>query len=643
MGSRPFLAGLLLRLSTLLLLSWATGATAQLPESMQQLSAKGESYRLSAIARYLEDPERRLTVDALAADPSRIARMLPAGSTAQDPNFGYSSSAYWLALPLKLDSDAPSRWLLEIGYSSLDRVEVYTPRPVGGPGFSGGYDVQATGDLQPFSQRLYPHRNLVFPLQLAPGAAQTVYVRVVSDGNLTVPLTLWQPEALHHHDQFNYAVLSLYFGMLLALSIYNLLLYLSARDPVFLGYVAFCASMALAQASLVGFGNQFLWPAWPQWGNIAVTVANAAAGFFGALFTRQFLGTQRLFPRFDRAILILAGLFAVAALAPLVASYRFSAILTSVVGLAFAVVAVACGVYGLAKGHPGARYFLLAWTALLVGVATLALRNLAWLPTNAWTLYSMQIGSALEMLLLSFALADRINGMRRAKEQADREALAAKQAMVESLQRSEHQLESRVEERTRDLEEINARLRESEHALHHMARHDPLTGLPNRMVLDDRLLQAIARARRSRRSAAALLIDLDGFKAVNDNHGHDAGDQLLVMAAERLTQCVRDTDTVVRLGGDEFVVLLENLNSAAEAAQIAEKLLAQVGRPYPLDRGTAKIGLSIGIALTPQDATDAQQLLKRADQAMYAAKSAGRNCWRAASSGTGGDPVQALY
>lgn len=590
------------------------------------LIGKGSGSHAAAQALLaLEDPAQNLRIGDITGTGT-LARFQPAlrNSSTGDINFGYSRSAWWLALPLQLDAGAPARWLLEIGYSSLDRVEVYVPRP------GGGHDRLVAGDLQPFAERPYAHRNLVFPLLLAPGQTQTVFLRVTSEGNLTVPVTLWQPEALAHNDRNAYTLLSLYYGMLLALGLYNLLLFLTTRDVNFLAYVAFTAAMAVGQASMNGFGNQFIWPGWPAWGNVALPSGMAATGFFGALFTRLFLETRIRSRRLDRSILVCAALFAAAALSPLLLPYQTVAIIVSVLGMAFSIVAVISGIHCLRHGHPGARYFLLAWSLLLLGVAVLAMRNLGWLPTTWLTLNAMQIGSALEVLLLSFALADRINAMRREKDLANEAALAAKQQMVETLRNSEQLLENRVAERTQSLETLNNRLREKERELEHLVRHDPLTGLANRLFLNDRIQQAIARSRRNRNSVALLMVDLDGFKQVNDAHGHAAGDELLVQIAGRLSECVRETDTVARLGGDEFVVMLENVPHPEGTTGIIEKLVARIREPVRLAAGTAQVSASIGIACCPQHAGDAEELLELADAAMYAAKAAGRNCWTVA-------------
>jgi diguanylate cyclase (GGDEF)-like protein len=584
------------------------------------------SYPLAHALLVLEDPQQTLTIGQIAQAATAV-RFRPALQAQGDVdlNFGYSGSAWWFALPVTIAANAPARWLLEIGYPSLDRVEVYVPQP------GGGYSQQLAGDLLPFAERPYPHRNLVFPLDLAPGTTQTVYLRIVSAGNLTIPATLWQPEAMTRNDQYSYTVLSLYYGMLLALGLYNLLLFLAIRDTTFLAYVAFTLCMAVGQASMNGFGNQFIWPDWPAWGNIALPSGMAATGFFGAIFTRLFLGTRGHAPRLDQSILACAALFAVAAVSPLLLAYQTVAVMVSLLGILFSGVAVFSGVCCLRRGYPGARYFLLAWTLLLVGVAVLAMRNMGWLPTTTLTLHAMQIGSALELLLLSFALADRINVMRREKDRATEAALAAKHEMVETLRQSEQALEDRVADRTRTLEELNSRLRDKERELEHLARHDALTGLANRLFLNDRIERAVARARRTGNSVALLLIDLDGFKQVNDAHGHAVGDELLVVIANRLRECVREADTVARLGGDEFVVLLEDIRHPEGPGQIVDKLIAAVQMPVMLDAGTLRVSASIGIACMPQHAGKADELLERADAAMYAAKAAGRNRWSIAA------------
>lgn len=163
--------------------------------------------------------------------------------------------------------------------------------------------------------------------------------------------------------------------------------------------------------------------------------------------------------------------------------------------------------------------------------------------------------------------------------------------------------------------------------LERLAHFDPLTGLPNRALLADRLDMALAQAKRSSRRVGVALLDLDGFKPINDHHGHAAGDSILEEVGRRLLAAVRETDTVARLGGDEFVIVLGNLDEIGQARITLERVLATLGRPYAIDGEVAALSASIGLAMYPDDDANADTLLRHADHAMYSAKQSGRNRW----------------
>jgi diguanylate cyclase (GGDEF)-like protein len=160
-----------------------------------------------------------------------------------------------------------------------------------------------------------------------------------------------------------------------------------------------------------------------------------------------------------------------------------------------------------------------------------------------------------------------------------------------------------------------------------LAYSDPLTGLANRTSLGPSLEQAVQRARRKKAKLAVVFIDLDGFKQINDLHGHDAGDTLLVELALRLRNHLRASDLVARLGGDEFLVVIEEVVDIAPVEIVARKLLSEAARPYSLEGGEARVTASIGVSVFPDDAADAFALMKHADTAMYAAKQAGKNTY----------------
>ncbi|MCP9451061.1 MAG: GGDEF domain-containing response regulator [Nitrospira sp.] len=165
----------------------------------------------------------------------------------------------------------------------------------------------------------------------------------------------------------------------------------------------------------------------------------------------------------------------------------------------------------------------------------------------------------------------------------------------------------------------------AEERLTYLAQYDQLTGLVNRTLFRDRLLHAIARSKRLQQGIGLMLLDLDRFKTVNDTWGHEAGDQVLQAAADRIKACVREVDTVARMGGDEFTVIVEGLSQEEDLAHIAERIISSMIEPFCLSSGQAVIGVSIGMTVYPYDDHDIDDLLRHADAAMYRAKQRGGN------------------
>jgi len=193
------------------------------------------------------------------------------------------------------------------------------------------------------------------------------------------------------------------------------------------------------------------------------------------------------------------------------------------------------------------------------------------------------------------------------------------------LEHSHANLEMRVAKRTEALEaEVNAR-KSIEMKLRHMASFDHLTGIPNRALFLDRLNNAMAASRRQDQDLALLFLDLDGFKDINDQYGHSVGDQVLIQTSNRLSQAIRESDTAGRFGGDEFVILLLGLNNTKIALSTAHKIRADLKRSFVMDDINVSIGCSIGIAIYLEHSETAEELISRADQAMYQAKEAGKN------------------
>ena len=252
----------------------------------------------------------------------------------------------------------------------------------------------------------------------------------------------------------------------------------------------------------------------------------------------------------------------------------------------------------------------LSWLVGAVGVYGLMLALAA---RNASRLFRQHVYLATQ----NQSLVGQLNAENQRREEVIRER-------TQRLSQTNETLEAEVLERKK----AEAALRAQEHSLRRMASHDPLTDLPNRLLMVDRLGHAIQRAHRSSTGLAVFFIDLDHFKEVNDSLGHTVGDQLLKAVAERLVASLREGDTVARLGGDEFVVIAEDTSTLADASVVANLISEAFNEPLDLALGDFCITPSIGISLYPQDGTDTETLLRNADTAMYRAKADGRAAFR---------------
>ena len=412
----------------------------QSAEASKQAAARignQDRYDLSREFDFFLDASASLKLDdVLKPEVNAKFQALPRGEGAS--NFGSTNAAIWLRLTLQADTRTPLRWLMDIAYPPLDRIDLYTSNP------SGGFDHQTGGDSLPFSDRVIVHHSHVKPIDLAPGQPTTLYLRIATEGTLVVPVILWQPAALWKSDQITYSIFSLYFGLLIGLIAYNLLLFFSMKDRLFLIYVAFAGVVGLSQAANSGLGAQFLWPNQTWWNSNSINVLHAAGGGLGLTFTRSFLTTRLTLPRLDRLMRVQIVLWVIAVLLSLTIPYRMASWSVTALVAAGVLTIVVTTVTSLRYSHPGAKYFALAWGALLAGVVTLTLHNTGLLPSNVVTSNALLIGSALEMVLLSLALADRINLTRREKELAQAQ-VTSEQAMVLALHQSQERYRSVIE------------------------------------------------------------------------------------------------------------------------------------------------------------------------------------------------------
>lgn len=438
-GSITLEPGLLVVMAVLAGLLSATRACA--------LELESDRIDLSPHVEFLEDPGGKLSVDQLAS-PEWSSRFKPWSHSGGQgtPNFGYTESAYWLRVALARGPQAREDWLLVMSYASLGEVDLYAP----------GQAPVHTGADRPVGNRPHFDVNFVFPVELGT-SEQHHYLRVRSSSPLTLELTAWKPNAYQVDKTLFWVPQFLYYGGLLALLLYNLLLYLSLRDLRFLHYSLYALALGLAMMAGNGHGRLFLWPELASFDQIAQNFFLSLMGLFALLFSRSLLRLGGKARWLDGLQGICGGFFAAIA-AALLCSLQWPlpliglAQLLSLNGLMLVVLNLVAGIRSWLGGFKGARFFVLAWAILSLGVITAAGRGFGWLPTNSWTAYAIQISSAVEMLLLSLALADIIREERRAREAAQSQALAAQVRMLELLKSSEGTLERAVRERTAQLE-----------------------------------------------------------------------------------------------------------------------------------------------------------------------------------------------
>ncbi|MDI2592155.1 7TM diverse intracellular signaling domain-containing protein [Pseudomonas sp. 681] len=330
-------------------------------------------------------------------------------------NAGYSRSAFWLKIDLHYHPGNPiaqRTWLLELAYPPLDHLDLYLADA------SGNYQlIRRTGDALPFASREISQNNYLFNLTFKPDQARTVYLRLQSEGSIQAPITLWSSTAYLEDQPLRLYVLGLIYGVLLGMLVYNLFIFLSVRDTSYLYYIFYIASFGLYQLSVNGAAAQYFWPNNPWWTNASTPFFIGCAGLFGSQFARSFLQTARHSRWLDRLLIGLIAFGAVVVGLSLMTSYALALRLATALALLFTVVIFAAGIFAWARGLRVARYFIIAWSAFLLGGVVNTLMVLGYLPNVFLTMYASQIGSAIEVALLSLALADRINAMREQQAQ----------------------------------------------------------------------------------------------------------------------------------------------------------------------------------------------------------------------------------
>lgn len=379
---------------------------ANLHENFQSLIA-------SPIAEYHLDHQRTLSL----SDARELPRQAWFKSQSAAPFFGYSADVLWVRLPVRNVGPQAQNTLLEVQYPLLDLVDIFIIKQ--------GQVAHEwhLGDAYPFDQRPIDANNFMVPLDLEPGEFVTAYIRIQSTSSLGAPIKLWQYDYYFDGQQPGMVGQGLYYGIILVMVLYNLFIYMSVRHVSYLYYIGAAFGCCSYVASVQGIGFQFVWSAYPWINTIAIPVSLSVFGLMGTLFAKSLLHTSKNAPRIHRVFSLLALSFTVVFVLAFVMDPRSATILVSVVGMPTTLIVICCGFYLMHIGVRAARFFVLAWTVLLSSVFVTGLSKFGLLPSSTLINYSVQLASAVEVVLFSFALADRINEERRAKMEAQKFAV----------------------------------------------------------------------------------------------------------------------------------------------------------------------------------------------------------------------------
>lgn len=382
-------------------------------------------YELSPYIEYLEDKSGKLEIEDILLDykDSDLWQQNPEDTI---PNMGFTQSAYWFRITIVNPTEYPFVRLLELAYPLIDSVSMYQYE---------GDELMANfiaGNKILFRSRPIKHRHLVFPLEVTAETQSQIYLRVMSGNGIQLPLHMWEERVFWTHDQADLAWQFLYYGLMGVMIIYNLFLAWGVRDKVYLFYVLTMASVAGFQMILHGSAHQFLWPMWPEWNALSMAIFIALSNAIAGIFSNYMLRIEEKAPNFYFVLRISIMLsFLCAAISPFVPYGVIVPIEALLVTLSSTIVAIVC-IKRWPDGERDARIFAVAWIVFVMGCLMMALNKFGLLPYTWWTENLVQVGSAFETILLSLALAARINRLREDKVQLQKAQLEIREKEISS-------------------------------------------------------------------------------------------------------------------------------------------------------------------------------------------------------------------
>lgn len=403
---------------------------------------------ISASMEQLVDSSNRLTVEQVRQKTGFVKL------NGHIPVFIGTIKNAWFRFSVRNNSQSPTL-LLNIAYPNLSRVTLYA-QDSGGARLLG-----VQGNEVAYAAAVAGSPNIVYDLKLPPGNGQSYLMHVYSEHPIILPAEVHTYEALHDSINLQTIVTGLYLGVLAVMFLYNLFLFYGTRDNSYLYYIVYIFCLALAQVTAAGYGYRYIWPEHAWINRYAVVFTSTFSALSGLLFSMHFLRTAFYTPRLHRWLWALAGVYIAGLFCSVLSWLPASYAILNYNGLLSVVTVLATGVFIAKKGFKAAYFYLFAWLLLLVSFMVLIFRNLSLVPYNNFTTYTFYLGSALEVALLSIALADKINALRKEKEQSQAQALKVSMENEKLVRDQNLILEKKVAERTEELQSSNENLSEA--------------------------------------------------------------------------------------------------------------------------------------------------------------------------------------
>lgn len=487
-------------------------------------------------------------------------------------SFGIGTSPVWARFTIENSNSDKSYRRLIIENSWLDLAEIFIIK-------DGVLVTQENiGDSLPFSERDPEHRFLALDHEYAPGLSE-VYIRASTPDPMVLPIFFGDLESSSARDVFNGYSYGIFYGILVALLLYNLLIYFSIKQSRYFYYVLYLSMFMLMNISYTGHGYTSIWTnsLWAQqWMNPIFISLSATTGI---IFAFSFLNIRKLFPRLFFYTSIFCLLFCTTQLIFIGLDMQAISVASSIAFVMFfSAFTFYCAIISFNRGHRDAIYYLVATIATLIGAAITALTVWAIIPYTTLSYRAAEIAISIDALLLSMALAEQIRRAHKEKAQAQQ-----------------------------------------------LARLDMLTSLNNRRAFDELCKPIWHNAIRHKHRLCIILLDIDEFKSINDNHGHAAGDLVLKEVSIALKNTIREGDIIARWGGEEFAIMLP-LTSIEDGVHMAERIRKTVSEMQVM-YGISKIKttVSLGVAQRDENTETIDELFKIADAGLYQAKQTGRN------------------